>query len=149
MALIHANSLQIADKGLLIIGGSGTGKSTISLELIDRAQYFFKKPAALISDDFTEISACDHQHIEAVAPSELKGLIEIRGAGIFHIAHNDSVVLTHAVTLGESAARFPESHFYSFNNIAIPMIKLPAVANADCITLCHAIEAFLFRSRLK
>lgn len=147
MALIHANSLQIADRGLLIVGRSGTGKSAISLELIDRAR-FSNKRAALIADDFSEITERD-QHLIAKAPTELKGLIEIRGAGIYHIAHNDSVVLTHAVTLGEASVRFPENYFYNLNDVKLPMIKLPAVENADCITICHAIEAFLFRNRLK
>lgn len=71
---IHASCVAIDGQGVLILGGSGSGKSGLALSLLSRG-------ARLISDDKVILTRRGKKII-ASAPSALLGLIEARGVGI-------------------------------------------------------------------
>ena len=71
---VHATSVALNDKGVLIKGASGSGKSTVALELIMLG-------AKLIADDRTALSLSNEQ-VYLSAPRTLPMGIEIRGIGI-------------------------------------------------------------------
>ncbi len=71
---IAASCVNFQNVGILIVGNSGSGKSSLVLSLIE-------KGATLISDDRTDIYIKNNQ-LTAKAPDLLKGLLEVRGIGI-------------------------------------------------------------------
>ena len=71
---IHANCVSVDGKGLLILGASGAGKSSLTFELIALG-------AMLVSDDRTRLYM-DGVELHAQAPASIRGMIEARGIGI-------------------------------------------------------------------
>lgn len=71
---IHASCVAIKNHAVLICGGSGAGKSDLTLRLLDRG-------AALVSDDYTLLERAGDRLI-ARAPPNIAGKIEVRGIGI-------------------------------------------------------------------
>lgn len=63
-----------ADAGVVLLGGSGAGKSELALQLMERG-------AKLVADDQTELFVRDDL-LYARAPGPLAGLIELREIGI-------------------------------------------------------------------
>ena len=143
MERLHANTLRLADHGVLITGPSGSGKSVLTLALIERAP-LFKRSSALIADDYSEITA-QNGHLIARAPARLKGGMEIRGAGLFEMPHEEQTKLDLAVLLGGDAARYPTNATFSCLGIELRQLNLPPIEETDILALCQALEASLFK----
>ncbi|WP_375612806.1 MULTISPECIES: HPr kinase/phosphatase C-terminal domain-containing protein [unclassified Bartonella] len=141
--ILHANCLQLGGKGLLIIGPSGSGKSTITLSLLDRAEWS-KREAKLISDDYTMLRA-ENGKLHGYTPDNLEGGIEIRGVGLYMIEFKKHTTIDCVIFLGPEYERFSTNKTFQFENLHIPLLKLPSLREADCTAICQAIEAFLFR----
>jgi serine kinase of HPr protein (carbohydrate metabolism regulator) len=77
---IHASALQLDDRGVLIRGAAGSGKSSLLLQLLsaDPAN------ARLVADDRVVIRNEGGRLIASPHPS-LAGLIEVRGQGIVRL----------------------------------------------------------------
>lgn len=144
MQRLHANVIRLDAYGLLIFGDSGAGKSAVSRALLDRAGWF-RRASALIADDYCEVEHI-HGRLMARAPEILKGAMEIRGAGLFIVDHEDEVALTHAVRLGGVAERYPSGQIFEFEGVSLPLLSLPGLDKADAVVICQAVEAFLFRT---
>lgn len=71
---LHANCIALDGRGLLILGGSGTGKSALTLELMAYG-------CRLVADDRTIVSRVGDDII-ANCPQKIQGLIEARGIGV-------------------------------------------------------------------
>ncbi len=71
---MHATTVALEDKGVLIRGASGAGKSALALDLMSRG-------AVLVSDDKTRLEDVQGKII-ATAPEQIRGLIEARGVGL-------------------------------------------------------------------
>lgn len=100
---LHASAVAVEGAGVLITGASGTGKSTLTLELIALG-------AKLISDDQTLIGAGEPPVLSP--PPAIAGQIEIRGVGIVELAYCAHAPLRLIVDLDSAeATRLPESHF--------------------------------------
>ncbi|WP_455482027.1 HPr kinase/phosphatase C-terminal domain-containing protein [Bartonella sp. B35(2025)] len=141
--ILHANCLQLGGKGLLILGSSGSGKSTITLSLLDRAEWS-KREAKLISDDYTMLCVKNGK-LHGYTPEGLQGGIEIRGAGLRTINFDKQTTIECVILLGSEYERFPTNQTFKFANLHIPLLKLPSLHEADCTAICQAIEAFFFR----
>jgi len=76
---LHGNSICINGRGVLIIGPSGSGKSQLSFELMERSQVS-NCQSALISDDRSLVESRDGE-LFLSAPDRLQGMIEMRGLG--------------------------------------------------------------------
>ena len=89
------------DRGLLILGAAGAGKSALALKLIAFG-------ARLVSDDRVEVTA-DGERLIARCPSEaIRGLIEARGFGILRMEAQDEARLILAIDLDHTeGARLP------------------------------------------
>lgn len=74
MKNVHATSVAFDDRAVLIKGASGSGKSSVALELIALG-------AMLIADDQTKLSLIKEQ-VFLSAPSTLLRGLEVRGIGI-------------------------------------------------------------------
>ena len=106
MVNIHAGCVAIGRKGILILGGSGTGKSDLALRLIDEG-------ARLVADDRCELYLRGKQ-LYARPPAAIAGLLELRGVGIIALPYAKSAVLAMAVRLHSGPQeRLPEPAFYA------------------------------------
>ena len=74
---LHASTVAIDGRAVLIAGLSGSGKSDLALRLIDRG-------AVLVSDDYTVVSRAGDE-LTACAPTTIKGKMEVRGVGLMSI----------------------------------------------------------------
>ncbi len=90
-ATVHASCVAVEAQGLLILGRSGSGKSSLALALMALG-------ADLVADDRVILTPGPQGPI-ASAPAALSGLIEARGLGILRAAARPWVVLAAAVDL--------------------------------------------------
>ncbi|WP_336287651.1 MULTISPECIES: HPr kinase/phosphatase C-terminal domain-containing protein [unclassified Bartonella] len=142
--ILHANCLQLGGKGLLIIGPSGSGKSALTISLLDRAGWS-KREAKLISDDYTMLCVKNGK-LHGYTPENLQGGIEIRGAGLYAIEFEKQTIIDCVILLGSEYERFYTNQTFKFADLRIPLLKLPSLREADCTVICQAIEAFFFRT---
>jgi len=75
---VHATRVKMMARGIVLMGESGSGKSRLALSLLYEG-------ARLVADDVVEISL-GPDGLKGRAPDRLRGLIEIRGAGIIDVA---------------------------------------------------------------
>jgi serine kinase of HPr protein (carbohydrate metabolism regulator) len=101
MALVHATTVAIDGKGVLLRGPAGAGKSDLALRLIEGG-------ALLVADDQTQVSL-EEGRLVARSPASIRGLIEVRGIGLVRVAVADSVPLALVVDLvsREKVERLP------------------------------------------
>jgi serine kinase of HPr protein (carbohydrate metabolism regulator) len=105
---MHGTAVLLGDRGVLIIGGSGSGKTALALALIVQARRegMF---ARLVSDDQVFLSGHGGRLV-CSAPPAISGLIEVRGLGPRPIVAEPSAVIDLVVRLApaDAAERFPE-----------------------------------------
>jgi HPr kinase/phosphorylase len=75
---MHGVLVDVYGVGLLLIGGSGIGKSETALELVKRGH-------RLIADDAVEIRQTQENSLIGNAPELIQHLLEIRGLGIINV----------------------------------------------------------------
>jgi len=90
---IHATCVAIARRGILILGPSGSGKSSLGLALIALG-------GRLVSDDRTIVTNKKGRLIAKCHPS-IRGLIEARGLGLIRAAPLASARVALIVDLGQ------------------------------------------------
>ena len=116
---LHATSVAIGGRAVLIEGASGSGKSDLALRLIDRG-------ATLVSDDYTLVRR-DGERLIASAPATIGGKIEVRGIGIVDMPHAADVPVALIVSLADSIARMPlDEESRSILGVAVPVVPLVA-----------------------
>ncbi|KQM65849.1 aldolase [Sphingomonas sp. Leaf17] len=108
---LHATTVAIDGRAVLLCGPSGAGKSDLALRLVDRG-------AVLVSDDQTIVRRVGDQLI-ASAPATIAGLIEIRGIGIVTMPHAGPVPVAARVTLGSDVVRMPEPSAYDILGLRV------------------------------
>lgn len=91
---LHASCVAVDGKGLLIFGRSGSGKSSLALQLIALG-------AGLVSDDQTIVSARDGELI-AAPPTPIAGTIEARYLGLLSCPVVGSAAIALAVDLDQT-----------------------------------------------
>ncbi len=74
MTLLHASLVAFGTVGVLIRGPSGSGKSQLCLQLMDRN-------ASLVADDQVKLKV-ENKKLMGSAPEALAGMLEIRGLGL-------------------------------------------------------------------
>lgn len=129
---IHATLVNYNDKGILLIGKSGLGKSDLALRLI------FEKGAKLVADDRVTLSQNDNV-LYGEAPDNIAGKIEVRGLGICELEHIKKSKIDLCVELCSSrdeVERLPQDEFINFLGISITKIKIYPF---DCSTICKII----------
>lgn len=123
MIRVHASSVAIGDRAVLLFGPSGAGKSDLALRLIDEG-------AILVSDDYTELRASDGVLV-ARAPDAIRGKIEVRGIGIMTTPVADDVRVALAVNLEAPTERLPEPATRLLLDVTVPRVAIdPCSASA-------------------
>ncbi|MES2754822.1 MAG: HPr kinase/phosphatase C-terminal domain-containing protein [Pseudomonadota bacterium] len=112
---VHACCVAIDGRGVLIFGASGSGKSDLTLRLIDRG-------ARLVSDDYTQLTRAGKRVI-ASAPAAIAGQIEVRGIGIVTLPPTGTVPIALVVSAGVPQ-RLPDPAKSDMAGVDVPMITL-------------------------
>lgn len=146
--VFHATSLVLGSFGVLLCGSSGSGKSSLALTLIERAQQA-GRVGTLISDDQTILSITNKKLI-ASTPSVIAGAIEIRGAGLFEVPYQPQAEVNLLVELvcADKAPRYPRDEQRDLAGFMLPVLTLPELTGGcDSLQCARAIEATLFMKR--
>jgi HPr kinase/phosphorylase len=124
--IVHGSAVAFAGRGVLILGGSGAGKSALALALIGRG-------AALVADDRVVLTRRGNALL-AAAPEAIPGLIEARGIGILRLPAVPEAAVTLAVDLDRPpAARMPQPETITYLGISIELIFGRDIPNLDCV----------------
>ncbi|MEM8592251.1 MAG: serine kinase [Pseudomonadota bacterium] len=115
---MHASCVEWEGRGLLIAGPSGSGKSSLALELMAYG-------AGLVADDRTFL--WDKGALWARAPESLPRAIEGRGFGLLKAELTGQAQIVAAVALPRrNAARMPQYDEISLLSQSIPLLHRPA-----------------------
>ncbi len=104
---LHATALAFDRFGLLLTGAPGSGKSSLARALIaDAAEH--GRYSALVADDRVELTS-RHNRLTARPFAATRGLIEIRGVGLYRMTPQPTMVVSHAVMLDPFPPRLPDT----------------------------------------
>ena len=132
---IHASTVAVDGRAVLITGPSGSGKSDLALRLLDRG-------FALVSDDQTIVRKSGTSLI-ASAPPTIRGKLEIRGVGIVTMDQVDDQPVALVVELTSDIRRLPDdSRERPIMGVPVPLISV------DAMTASAASKVALVLDRL-
>jgi serine kinase of HPr protein (carbohydrate metabolism regulator) len=118
---IHASTVAIDGRAVLISGPSGSGKSDLALRLLDRG-------FSLVSDDQTHVRR-EGDRLIASPPPNIAGKLEIRGIGIVEIDNLTDVPVALLVELTSDIQRMPDdSRERPILRVPLPLIGIDAMA---------------------
>jgi serine kinase of HPr protein (carbohydrate metabolism regulator) len=130
---LHASCVAIGGCAILIEGLSGSGKSDLTLRLIDRG-------AVLVSDDYTYIKRAA-AHIIASPPPTIAGKLEVRGLGIMTFPFVSAVPVALIVSVGEPVERLPgDGRLQTLIGVPVPLVALAALEGSAPIKVELALK---------
>jgi len=132
---VHASSVAMDGRAILITGVSGSGKSDLALRLIDRG-------FTLISDDQTLVRR-DGDRLIASAPPTIRGKLEIRGIGIIEMETASDVPVALLVELTSDIQRLPDdSRERPILGINLPLVTIDATTASAAAKVVLALGRF-------
>lgn len=142
---IHATAITVGKAGLLFLGPSGSGKSSLAFLCLAAA-----KPlgiaAALVADDRVLI-ANHNGSITAECPPSIAGLMEIRYTGIVRLAYIAKAEMHFAIRPVDpaTAERLPPENeqIDITDSIRLPLIRLAATSANPLAIIMAKISASL------
>lgn len=122
--MTHSGTCVAVDgRGVLLRGPSGAGKSDLALRLIDGG-------AELVADDRVALVS-SAGGLTASAPPALRGLMEVRGLGVFRLPYRTSVQVSLVADLVDGQGeRLPAPHRTTILGHSLPAIRLSAKASS-------------------
>ncbi len=113
--ILHAGCVSLGVRGVLIFGASGTGKSSLALQLMAYG-------CDLVSDDRTAVAARNGV-IVAAAPQAIRGKIEARGIGILNARTRRACRIMLLVDLDQiEGSRLPPLRGDTLLGVEVPVL---------------------------
>lgn len=117
---VHASTVAVDGRAVLITGPSGSGKSDLALRLLDRG-------FTLVSDDQTIVKR-DGERLIASPPPNIAGKLEIRGIGIVEMETVRDVPVALLVELTGEIQRLPDdSRERPVLGVPVPLVSIDAM----------------------
>lgn len=139
---LHASCAALRGDGVLFLGPSGAGKSDLVLRLLGRGW-------TLVADDQVEL-ADDEQGLTAAPPEALRGMLEVRGLGLFRdMPVTAPARLRLAIDLlppGQEPPRLPEPRRFAAAGREIPRLSLAPREAAAADKVALALDAVCGRA---
>ena len=130
---LHASTVALDGRAVLITGPSGSGKSDLALRLLDRG---FK----LVSDDQTLVRL-DGGRLVASAPPSIAGKLEVRGIGIVDIEQAGDVPVALLVELTSDIERLPDdARERPLLGIPLPIVSIDAMTASAASKVALALD---------
>ncbi|MCG7522073.1 HPr kinase/phosphorylase [Ruegeria sp. Ofav3-42] len=121
-AIIHASCVAVEGRGVLIVGSSGTGKSSLALQMIALG-------ADLVADDRVELRDGEDQVMADAAPN-IRGMIEARGVGLLRASSIGPVSVSYVVDMDQpEPERLPEPVSVRVLRQTVPLLRACGVPN--------------------
>jgi HPr kinase/phosphorylase len=134
--LVHGSCAARDGAAVLVLGPAGSGKSDLLLRLMGRGW-------ALVADDQVAVDG-----LAVAAPPALRGMIEVRGLGVFEgvpVAEGARLALVVRLVAREGVARLPMPD--AWGEARVPMVALDGFDASACEKLGWALDAALGRAR--
>lgn len=122
---LHATAIILGDRGVLVCGRSGAGKTTLALALVEMCSARGRF-ARLVSDDQVLLEARGRRLV-CRAPESIAGLAEFRGMGPERVPFEPGMVVDLVVELVPrgTAPRYCEGDLRPLEGCEIPFLALP------------------------
>ncbi len=135
---LHASTVAIDGRAVLIMGPSGSGKSDLALRLLDRG-------FSLVSDDQTIVRR-DGDRLIASAPSQIAGKLEVRGIGIVEMPTQPDVPVSLIIELTGDIQRLPDDdRELRVLGVAVPLFTVDAMTASAPAKVVVALDRFGIR----
>ena len=139
--MLHGSCAALDEDGVLILGPSGAGKSDLVLCLIRRGW-------SLVADDQVAL-AVDRDALQADAPPALRGMLEVRGLGLFrNLPAAGPRRLRLVVRLDATPARLPDPAWFPALGRTLPMVTLRGLEPSLPDKVALALEAATGRAQM-
>jgi serine kinase of HPr protein (carbohydrate metabolism regulator) len=129
-ANVHATAIVVETTGLIFVGPSGSGKSSLAFSCLAEARALGLS-AVLVADDQVFLSL-DGADVVARCPPTIAGLMEVRGTGIISLPYQSQAVLHYAVMPIDLAVadRLPpeDERLDLAADISLPLIRISSTA---------------------
>jgi len=130
---IHASTVSLDGRAVLITGPSGSGKSDLTLRLLDRG-------FVLVSDDQTIVKKTGTR-LTASAPPTIRSKLEIRGVGIVTMEQVDDQPVALVVELTSEIQRLPDdSRERPVLGVPVPLISVDAMTASAASKVALALD---------
>ena len=131
--MLHATTVALDGRAVILAGRSGSGKSDLALRLLDRG-------FVLVSDDQTMVRKANGRLL-ASAPPTIRRKLEVRGIGIVEVAQADDVPVCLYVELASEVDRLPENGLERLVlGIAVPLVSFDALTASAPAKVAIALD---------
>ncbi len=97
--IVHGTAVALGGRAALLRGASGSGKSDLALRAVSTpTRCLVEASFELVADDQVVIRTAERE-LTVSPPDRLRGLIEVRGLGIFKVPHRAEARLSLLVDL--------------------------------------------------
>jgi len=130
---LHASTVAKDGRAILITGPSGSGKSDLTLRLLDRG-------FTLVSDDQTIVKKIGDRLV-ATPPPTIAGKLEVRGIGIVDVERVDNVPVALIVELTGEIRRLPDdSRERPILGVKVPLVNIDAMTASASSKVALALD---------
>lgn len=139
---LHASAVAFAGRAALIRGPSGSGKSDLALRCLGLAPGgLLAAPFQLVADDRVIVQPTS-AGLRVSGPPAIKGLLEVRGVGIFRVPALESAIVSLVVDLvpPEKIVRLPETRYVTICGVVMPALDLAPFEVSAPLKLVMAMQ---------